>query len=90
MVIQPAVSALSPPDLFRVGSERLRGGSMSNEKTKRCRYCGGTVWLDGDVVKCFMCSRPVDVPNVSDRVLSTFSRPKLPGSYGKTGLRHAK
>jgi hypothetical protein len=63
---------------------------MSNEKTKRCRYCGGTMWLDGDVVKCFMCSRPVDGQNGSDRTLSAFGHPKLPGAYGKTGLRRAK
>jgi hypothetical protein len=63
---------------------------MSYEKTKRCRFCGGTVWLDGDVVKCFMCSRPVESQNASDRTFPAFSHPKLPGSFGKTGLKRSK
>jgi len=31
---------------------------MLIDKTKRCQHCGGTLWLDGDIMKCFMCSRP--------------------------------
>lgn len=56
---------------------------MPNEMTRRCRHCGGTLWKDGDVVKCFMCSRPAAGQSASDRALAYLSNPKLPGTPSK-------
>lgn len=63
---------------------------MSNDKTRRCRYCGGTLWRDGDVVKCFMCSRPAEGRGGADRIPTNLSHPKLPGTPGKNVYRRLK
>ena len=63
---------------------------MPNDCTKRCRHCGGTLWQDGDVVKCFMCSRPVNGQNGPDKLPISFGRPKLPGGQTKSYVRQAK
>ncbi|MBI4317763.1 MAG: hypothetical protein HY675_04675 [Chloroflexi bacterium] len=63
---------------------------MPNDRARRCRYCGGTLWQDGDVVKCFMCSRPAEGGSGRDRLPSSLSHPKLPGTPGKSAYRREK
>ena len=63
---------------------------MRIDRTKRCQYCGGTLWQDGEVVKCIMCSRPVEGPGGADRMPTSLGRPKLPGTSGENGYRRAK
>lgn len=63
---------------------------MAGTKDKRCEYCGGTMWLDGDVVKCFMCSRPAKVEGSNEGMLSRWGQPKLPGSEGRHVHKRAK
>jgi hypothetical protein len=64
---------------------------MTNDKGRRCRYCGGTLWLDGDTVKCLMCSRPGAGSAVPSWMpLTNVRTPKLPGPFGKSEYRNTK
>ena len=63
---------------------------MAKDEKKRCRHCGGTLWLDGDIVKCFMCSRPVDQPGGADWSSTDGGRRRLPGPPDRNLSRHTK
>ena len=80
---------MSPPDSFLVGS-MLKETEMPNEAKRRCRHCGGTLWKDGDVVKCFMCSRPAAGESASDRALADLTDSKLPVNRSKYAFARIK
>lgn len=56
---------------------------MATDRTKRCRYCGGTLWRDADVLKCFMCSRPAAGQSASEEALANLSNPNPRGTPSK-------
>ncbi len=63
---------------------------MPDDRTKRCAYCGGTLFQDGGVVKCLMCSRLVEGQEPAPWVPTRFSNPKLPGTSASSAHRRGK
>lgn len=65
-------------------------GELAIKSAKRCTYCGGTMWLDDEILKCFMCSRPAKTEGANDGPMIRWGQPKLPGSQTRSVSRRDK
>jgi hypothetical protein len=60
---------------------------MPDGKKGRCQYCGGTLWQDGEAVKCIMCGRPAVRPGFAD---DNLDYPKPPSTGDNANRRPVK